>query len=158
MTASHPLPVDLRVGRTFDEATHTWRGPGLTTIAHEQMVGLEEVLGDLQARRRQAQLAAPIPRDVRDLFPGRTFDALTQCWVAPGEKPIAAETMISYQAILEDLRLRVLRARVALQEPPSFECPVCHAVSYNPGDIEHRYCGRCHAFTGDRILGGGTTL
>lgn len=31
----------------------------------------------------------------------------------------------------------------------SFVCPVCGAESYNPNDIEHKYCGRCHAFTGD---------
>ena len=27
-----------------------------------------------------------------------------------------------------------------------FECPKCHARSYNANDIQHRYCGRCHAF------------
>lgn len=29
----------------------------------------------------------------------------------------------------------------------SFTCPDCGAVSYHPSDIEHGYCGRCHAFT-----------
>ncbi len=32
----------------------------------------------------------------------------------------------------------------------NFACPRCGAVSYNPNDIEHGYCGRCHAFTGDQ--------
>ncbi len=30
---------------------------------------------------------------------------------------------------------------------PSITCPVCGATSYNPNDIRHGYCGRCHAFT-----------
>ena len=25
-------------------------------------------------------------------------------------------------------------------------CPRCHMTSYNPNDIEARYCGNCHAF------------
>jgi RecJ-like exonuclease len=29
---------------------------------------------------------------------------------------------------------------------PSFACPRCGAVSYNPNDIRERYCGRCHQF------------
>jgi hypothetical protein len=32
---------------------------------------------------------------------------------------------------------------------PSITCPRCGSVSYNPGDIEHRYCGRCHQFHQD---------
>jgi hypothetical protein len=32
-------------------------------------------------------------------------------------------------------------------EWPSFVCPICGAKSYHPKDIEHGYCGRCHAFT-----------
>lgn len=28
----------------------------------------------------------------------------------------------------------------------TFVCPDCGAVSHNPNDIEHRYCGRCHEF------------
>lgn len=30
---------------------------------------------------------------------------------------------------------------------PSITCPVCGMTSYNPNDIEHGYCGNCHAFT-----------
>jgi hypothetical protein len=30
-----------------------------------------------------------------------------------------------------------------------FCCPRCLAESYNPHDIEHRYCGRCHMFIRD---------
>jgi hypothetical protein len=29
-------------------------------------------------------------------------------------------------------------------EPPSIFCPKCGLVSYNPNDIEQRYCGSCH--------------
>lgn len=37
--------------------------------------------------------------------------------------------------------------------PPSFTCPRCGSVSYNPHDIENRYCARCHVFHGqiDRL-------
>lgn len=31
---------------------------------------------------------------------------------------------------------------------PSFRCPVCDAVSYNPNDVAAGYCGRCHDWTG----------
>ncbi len=34
--------------------------------------------------------------------------------------------------------------------PPSFRCPVCKMVSYNPNDVREGYCGNCHAFTGKR--------
>jgi hypothetical protein len=30
-----------------------------------------------------------------------------------------------------------------------FACPRCRAVSYNPSDAAHRYCGRCHVFVED---------
>jgi len=29
-------------------------------------------------------------------------------------------------------------------ERPSYTCPRCGAISYNPVDIRERYCGRCH--------------
>lgn len=29
---------------------------------------------------------------------------------------------------------------------PSITCPACGKVSYNPNDIEQRYCGNCHLF------------
>jgi hypothetical protein len=31
-------------------------------------------------------------------------------------------------------------------EPPSYRCPRCGAVSFNPHDLKQRYCGRCHQF------------
>lgn len=30
---------------------------------------------------------------------------------------------------------------------PSYTCPVCRSVSYNPNDVEQGYCGKCHDFT-----------
>ena len=30
-----------------------------------------------------------------------------------------------------------------------FACPRCGAVSHNPNDAAHRYCGRCHLFVED---------
>jgi hypothetical protein len=56
---------------------------------------------------------------------------------------------------LEDLRMRVIQleawaARRGYQIPPdaavSIVCPQCGFRSYNPHDIEHRYCGQCHQF------------
>jgi hypothetical protein len=35
----------------------------------------------------------------------------------------------------------------------AFTCPCCGATSSHPEDIAHRYCSRCHAFTGDPELG-----
>jgi|HubBroStandDraft_4_1064222.scaffolds.fasta_scaffold00038_77 hypothetical protein len=32
---------------------------------------------------------------------------------------------------------------------PCFVCPRCLAQSFNPRDIEHRYCGRCRKFIRD---------
>ena len=29
-------------------------------------------------------------------------------------------------------------------------CPTCKMKSYNPKDIEHRYCGYCHRFEDQR--------
>jgi hypothetical protein len=34
----------------------------------------------------------------------------------------------------------------------SFTCPICRMTSYNPNDIEHGYCGNCHAFTRGSVL------
>jgi len=35
--------------------------------------------------------------------------------------------------------------------PPAFTCPRCGATSSHPQDLEHRYCARCHVFTGDPV-------
>lgn len=34
-----------------------------------------------------------------------------------------------------------------------FTCPVCGAVSHHPQDGAEGYCGACHWWTGDPILG-----
>jgi hypothetical protein len=31
----------------------------------------------------------------------------------------------------------------------SITCGACGATSYHPGDVQHRYCGRCKAFHDD---------
>jgi len=38
-------------------------------------------------------------------------------------------------------------------DEPAITCPRCGATSYNPNDIRERYCGRCHWWTSDEILG-----
>jgi hypothetical protein len=29
---------------------------------------------------------------------------------------------------------------------PMITCPVCGMTSYNPNDVQQRYCGNCHQF------------
>lgn len=36
---------------------------------------------------------------------------------------------------------------------PSFTCPRCGRTSYHPDDVANNYCGNCHWWTGDPILG-----
>jgi hypothetical protein len=36
---------------------------------------------------------------------------------------------------------------------PAFTCPCCGSVSHHPSDTEQGYCGRCHWWTGDPVLG-----
>lgn len=33
----------------------------------------------------------------------------------------------------------------------SITCPRCGATSYNPNDVRYGYCGRCHAYTGEKV-------
>ena len=33
-----------------------------------------------------------------------------------------------------------------------FACPRCGAVSHDPNDAAHRYCGRCHAFVENAMI------
>lgn len=35
----------------------------------------------------------------------------------------------------------------------AFTCPRCAAVSHNPNDEREGYCGACHWWTGDPVLG-----
>jgi hypothetical protein len=44
-------------------------------------------------------------------------------------------------------RLSKLSAHAA-NTLPTFTCPVCGLVSYNPTDRAKGYCGACHAYTG----------
>ncbi len=58
--------------------------------------------------------------------------------------------------LTEQGRVRAAALAGVEQQPtqrqrPSFTCPVCSATSYNPGDILHGYCGRCHAYTGPKV-------
>jgi DnaJ-class molecular chaperone len=41
------------------------------------------------------------------------------------------------------------KGAIADEAPRSYICPGCRAVSYNPNDIDERYCGRCHQFADD---------
>lgn len=34
---------------------------------------------------------------------------------------------------------------------PSFTCPICGRTSWHPQDVEHGYCGACHAYTAEPL-------
>jgi hypothetical protein len=36
---------------------------------------------------------------------------------------------------------------------PSITCPRCGATSHHPDDVDQGYCGRCHWWTSDPVLG-----
>lgn len=38
-------------------------------------------------------------------------------------------------------------------DQPSITCPRCGKTSYNANDIKELYCGFCHWWTSDRLLG-----
>lgn len=40
----------------------------------------------------------------------------------------------------------ICRRGAGTSTAPHFTCPSCARVTYNPSDIEHRYCGACHRF------------
>jgi hypothetical protein len=59
---------------------------------------------------------------------------------------------------VEELRERLFRRGWILpdgiqwgpkEDRPSFTCPRCGRMSYNPHDIVEQYCGACHAFIDD---------
>jgi hypothetical protein len=43
-------------------------------------------------------------------------------------------------------------------DSPSITCPQCGRTSYNPNDVEQRYCGACHQYIGDMIVKGSATI
>ena len=46
---------------------------------------------------------------------------------------------------MEEIHREMMQTAQLCQQP-SITCPRCHMTSYNPNDIEARYCGNCHAF------------
>jgi hypothetical protein len=40
-----------------------------------------------------------------------------------------------------------------LVRSPFFTCPRCDRTSHHPKDVDERYCGACHWWTGDPTLG-----
>lgn len=47
-------------------------------------------------------------------------------------------------------RVAVATARAVIETKAAiarcYACPRCGITSYNPNDLTHRYCGRCHQF------------
>jgi len=63
-------------------------------------------------------------------------------------------------AFRERLKARIEADREILEQLEAgpragipFRCSCCGIVSHNPNDREHGYCGACHWFTGDDVLG-----
>jgi ribosomal protein S27AE len=54
------------------------------------------------------------------------------------------------RAVLYD-RFKYLYADREVSSTPHYTCPRCSAVSYNPNDIDSKYCGRCHEFEDPRV-------
>jgi len=42
--------------------------------------------------------------------------------------------------------MRRVPEETEISEPPYYTCPRCGLRSYNPNDIEQRYCVQCHEF------------
>lgn len=42
--------------------------------------------------------------------------------------------------------------------PDSITCPRCGRTSYNPNDVKAGYCGWCHWWTSDPLLGSPETM
>jgi hypothetical protein len=65
------------------------------------------------------------------------------CPCGPTVKPLQREDgSIGYQYLHHSLDGREFR-----EHELSITCPVCKMTSYHPKDVEHGYCGNCHAFT-----------
>ena len=43
-------------------------------------------------------------------------------------------------------RPKIIPSRPQATEQPAIRCRVCGLTSFNPNDIEQKYCGNCHAF------------
>ena len=78
-------------------------------------------------------------------------DHLEQAMVGKG--PRSREAFIFYIGMARG-RLSRVASRINGEtlpphpdDQPTFECPNCHAISYNPNHIANSYCGRCHEFT-----------
>jgi hypothetical protein len=63
---------------------------------------------------------------------------------------VTAEELVK---IIAGKRTEIERAWYGRNIPAAFECPCCNAVSHAPQNIVQGYCGRCHWWTGDPLLG-----
>jgi hypothetical protein len=73
----------------------------------------------------------------------------------PTNKTIIDRTHATAQQFAEIYRSHFPQSERPLTDkaslPPSFTCPKCGAVSYNPNDVRERYCGACHEFFSERL-------
>lgn len=78
----------------------------------------------------------------RVLWRGRVADQTLWRWVLE-VPPAPRSVLIRFPQPMEaDVDLRIYR-------PPSvFTCPECGRISHHPEDLEHGFCGACHAWTG----------
>jgi len=43
-------------------------------------------------------------------------------------------------------------------EGQAIKCRICGSTSWNPGDVRHRFCGKCDQYHADMALFGGTPV
>lgn len=65
-----------------------------------------------------------------------------------GDGMVTTWTMSKFMAIGVAADLDREHGEGHTSDHPHITCPVCRMTSYNPHDIEHGYCGNCHAYTG----------
>lgn len=77
------------------------------------------------------------------------FDGQTVRLFASNGVSTSNEVFLEADSLAALLRYLV-RVKTQQTLAPSFTCPKCSAVSYNPNDISQGYCARCDEFTGGK--------
>jgi class 3 adenylate cyclase len=82
--------------------------------------------------------------------------SIADAWVKALSPVITAFAELG-RRVSDDPAIRALAAAAAIvdeeRQGNGFACPCCGEVMRQPADIENRYCGRCHWYTGDPELG-----
>lgn len=63
---------------------------------------------------------------------------------------VSEKTLTALSQLRQQLKDAAKRDRMQYK---TITCPVCEETSAHPNDIRDGYCGRCHWWTSDPILG-----